>query len=116
MDFDIVKRQIVRACRELDIKELDEIRKYVQFFKWYYDKYFDIFGKEHIHLKTDTVKSVIQNIVIAEDDIATTFDYDDLTDMALQYFSIDFKKKCDFSIVHFSSLEIIRNRYYETLL
>lgn len=115
MDFDIVKKQVIIACNNEGITGADSIREYIKFFKWYYTEYEELFQREHSHLRTDSIQKAISNIEEAKGLIDYDFECDDLKVMATKYFDCHFDN-CDYGILHFSSPEIIKRRYYETLL
>ena len=50
IDFEIVKRQIIKACKNLEITNIEDMRTFTEFFRWYYQRYFELFGKEHMQL------------------------------------------------------------------
>ena len=116
MNFEIVKKQIIKACKDLEITDIEEIRIFVNFFCWYYEKYFQYFKQEHKRLTTKSIKTAIKNMrgydeIVGDDDPLGT-----LQDLAEKYFTCEFSHGTDYSITHFSCTEILQNRIYELFL
>jgi len=116
MNFEIVKRQIIKACKDLEVTDIEEIRVFVDFFEWYYKEYFRHFKQEHKRLSTKSITTAIENMLSfdevkgADDPICV------LEDLAEKYFTCEFSHGTDYSITHFACPEILQNRFYEVML
>ena len=116
IDFEIVKRQIIKACKNLEITNIEDMRTFTEFFRWYYQRYFELFGKEHKRVTVSSIEYAIygmtrfDEIMGADDKVAV------LQELAEQYFSCEFTQGTDYSISHFAVPGILQNRIYEVLL
>lgn len=116
IDFEIVKRQIIKACKNLDISDMETMRMFVDFFRWYYQKYFEYFHTEHKRLTVGSIEKVIYNIIGFDEIMGADDGLGILQDLAEKYFTCEFSHGTDYSITHFSCPEILQNRIYEVLL
>lgn len=111
IDFGIVKNQIEKACKKLELtnyfEELQEVILY------YFQKYEETFGEEHPHLKQANMEKVVSTLVNGTDvafDLCQDEFYKDLID---KHFQTQYRG-CDYNICHFVSEGVVNNRYYET--
>lgn len=116
MNFEIVKKQIVVACKNLGIADIEEIRIFVDFFKWYYEKYFEYFEEEHKRLTTQSITTAIENMWGFDDVKGDDDPLGVLQTLAEKYFTCEFSHGTDYAITHFSCPEILQNRIYELML
>lgn len=116
MNFEIVKRQIIKACKDLEVTNIEEIRVFVDFFKWYYEIYLKYFGIEHKRLTTESITKAIDSINSFDEINGADNKLETLQDLAEQYFNCEFSHGTDYSITHFSCPKILQNRIYEILL
>lgn len=116
MNFEIVKKQIIKACKDLEVTDLEEIRVFVDFFRWYYKKYFQYFKKEHKRLTTDSIENAICSMMEFEEIMGADDQLGTLQNLAEKYFTCEFSHGTDYAITHFSCPEILQNRIYELFL
>ena len=113
IDFEIVKRQIIKACKNQGIDEVKDMRAFVDFFRWYYQRYFECFGREHKRLTTESVENAIY---YTRSFLTNDGGMELLKELAEQYFICEFSKGTDYSITHFACPGILQNRIYEISL
>lgn len=116
IDFEIVKKQIIKACKDLGITKINEMQVFVDFFKWYYEKYLEHFREEHKRLTTQSITTAIKNMMGFDEIKGNDDPLGILQDLAEKYFTCTFFYETDYSITHFSCPEILQNRIYEILL
>lgn len=116
MNFEIVKKQIIKACKDLEITEIEDMRMFVDFFKWYYQKYFEYFRTEHKRLTTESIENAIYHMMMFDAIMGADDGLKALQDLAEKYFTCEFSHGTDYSITHFSCPEILQNRIYELYL
>lgn len=116
MNFEIVKKQIIKACKNLGISYTEEIKVFVDFFRWYYAKYEKYFKREHKRLTTESIENVINNILSFDEIMGDDNGLEVLKELAEQYFTCEFSHGTDYSISHFGCYEILQNRIYETMI
>lgn len=116
MNFEIVKKQIIKACKDLGITKVDEMRIFVDFFKWYYEKYLKYFEEEHKRLTTQSITTAIENMLRFDEIMGADNPLGVLQDLAEKYFTCEFFYGTDYTITHFSCPEILQNRIYELYL
>ena len=116
MNFEIVKKQIIKACKDLEITDMEEIRIFVDFFRWYYKKYFEYFKQEHKRLTTQSITTAIENMLSFDEIMGNDEPLGALQDLAEKYFTCEFSHGTDYAITHFSCPEILQNRIYELFL
>lgn len=116
IDFEIVKRQIIKACKNLDISDMETMRMFVKFFRWYYHEYFEYFHAEHKRLTVGSIENSICNMMSFDEIMGADDRLGTLKKLAEKYFTCKFSRGTDYSITHFSCKEILQNRIYEILL
>lgn len=116
IDFEIVKRQILSACKDLDITDIEVIKVFVYFFRWYYARYFKRFKREHKRLTTQSIEVAISNMLSFDEIMGSDDPVEALKELAEKYFICEFSQGTDYSITHFSCPEILQNRIYEVWL
>ena len=122
MDFDIVKRQVVIEYLKLygNPKEGDtwSLWECIEIFRYYYERYYKVFGVEHPHLSSKSISTIISNLPYFSTDTPHNVEYDFTPDeypiMIDAYFSQDFTN-CNYSIAHFMSGDIRMLRVYECI-
>jgi len=116
LNFEIVKRQVFSACKNLGIKQMGTVKLFIDFFYWYYGRYHEIFRKDHKNLKTVSIEGVISNIMSFDDIMYDDEPIEVLKMLAEKYFTCQFSSRTDYSITHFACPEILQNRMFETML
>lgn len=113
-DLNIVKKQVIIACKTNGITELETMKMFVDFFTWYYLAYQQLYGREHKHLTTESIETAIWNMFSCDEIMGGGLDT--LKKMAKLYFKSKFSCKTDRSITHFACPEVLQNRIYELYL
>ena len=116
MNFEIVKKQIFSACKNLGIKQMGTVKLFIDFFYWYYERYREIFQRDHKNLKTVSIQTVISNIMDFDDIMNDEEPLEIMKLLAEKYFTCQFSGRTDYSITHFACPEILQNRMFETML
>lgn len=114
----IVSKQIKVAYESL-VKPEWEYEEYKYVFRMFFDSYTDYFGKEHPHMKTETIRHIMEELPYCED---STTNYgsakrwlscEDYEELIPKYFETEFDD-CNYSMAHFVSGNIRILRCYET--
>lgn len=116
INLDIVEKQIETACKTLGITDQNEIEMFIDFFIWYYDRYFQCFKRVHKRLTTQSIATAIKNMWTLDEIKNDDDPLELLQELAEEYFSCTFSHEIDYAITHFSCPEILTSRYYGTYL
>ncbi len=82
---------------------------------YFIDVYKHTMRDEHPKLKPDQWKNLFNTILtVVTDDDVIDIEYEDITKMIDQYFSVKFQEGCNYSIMHFNSNNVKNKRYWET--
>ena len=104
MDFEIVKRQIATAYSQGEFEW--SLTDHCRVFRYFFDAYKSCRGREHPHLRTATIKEVMERL---ED-----YSIGETLNLIDQYFESSLE--CDYSLVHFTSGRVREMRAYEIML
>lgn len=119
-DFEIIRLQILKAYKACSDSLSDDwtFYDYVNFFSFYISRYFEVFGKDHPHMRTQTIKQIIMALPEAYDIYGRPiyFDPDDYPEIIDSYFSTDFGDLCNHAMPHFISGRIREMRCYDLSL
>lgn len=108
--FTISVKLAYRRCKE-PIYSIEEV---LRVFKYYFETYEYILGKEHPVLKLDQIARIIDKMPYIDGEGGIDIDTDAYEDMIDQHFNTVYNGgKCDYNINHFFSGEIRKKRYYE---
>lgn len=113
IDMEIVYRQIDTACGilEVDKEDTDAIKG---IFNYFYGKYRDFTGKDHIMLSNKNIYKVVNNFVMHDCDLGY-IDFEVYKEYIKDYFygNNNFVSDCNYSIIHFSETLKIRKFNYD---
>lgn len=114
LDFDIVKRQIEKELKALNLGSEENIKIAIDVFKYYYTKYYLHTGKQHTILSTKAMRNVLINLITGSEMMADfELDYDLYVDMIDKHFAKDYGMEIDYSICHFMTEDIRNYLVYE---
>lgn len=119
LNFDIVKRQIRKVCKDKELSQ-EDADTITEVFRYFYEQFERYTGREHTRLSNKNISSVIDNLRYSEDeDSHTEFEIsiagiDTVKRMIDNYFSEQHGLKVD-SILHFTSAGILIHRYLEVM-
>lgn len=113
LNFNIVERQIRKSCKDNEYESYSD--DMVETFRYFYQMYKDRTGKEHTKLSQDNIDNVVNNLIANLSECCGSFDADSAEIMIDNYFDTRFEDGCNYSIIHFSCEDIIKNRFYQTL-
>lgn len=114
INFEIVTKQIETACKTLEITDQNEVGMFIDFFNWYYEKYFEHFKREHKRLTTRSITTAIKNMWTLDEIKEDKDPLELLQELTEEYFDCKFSREIDYAITHFSCPEILASRYYRT--
>lgn len=112
LNYDILRKQIINAYRQAKQENktvLWSIEEITSFFEYYYKAYKAYTGNEHIHLKTETIKRVIE---LLNSDGTEDYTLQTSIELLPQYFETNFSVG-NHAITHFVSGNVRLNRMYE---
>lgn len=108
-DCSVLKKQIIKSCNK---QEIENPQPYIDIIVYYYSAYMQIFHQEHKRISTKAMDSVIKAINCGFDEINTN-DFDTYRSMIDKHFQTVYTD-CDYSICHFMTDGIRKNRFFET--
>lgn len=111
-DFNVVRRQIYKSCKEYDVENTEFI---VKMFEYYYGKHKEFTGKNHDKYNQANIDKAVLKAVRKMSDSGYDYDWDVMKKIIDEYFQEKnkFKGNCNYNILHFLSGDIIRNRIYD---
>ena len=92
-----------------NLKNISEID--LQCVKYYVEKYEEVMGKEHPYYRISVWGNQIATIRDGEN--GQVYDVEDIISMIDKHFETEYGWKCDYSILHFNTGGIKKNRFYE---
>lgn len=113
LNFNIVERQIRKSCKNNGYDSYSD--DMVETFRYFYQMYKDRTGNEHNKLSQDNIDNVVNNLILNMSECCGDFNSDGAEIMIDNYFDTRFEDGCNYSIIHFSCEDIIKNRFYQTL-
>lgn len=114
LDFDIVKRQIEKELKALNLGSDENIKIAIDVFRYYYSQYYLHTGKQHTILSTKAMRKVLINLISGSEMMADfELDYDLYVDMIDRHFKKDYGMDIDYSICHFMTEDIRNYLVYE---
>ena len=114
LDFDIVKRQIEKELKSLNLGSEENIKVAIDVFRYYYSQYYLHTGKQHTILSTKAMRKVLVNFISGSEMMADfELDYDLYVDMIDRHFKKDYGMDIDYSICHFMTEDIRNYLVYE---
>ena len=114
LDFDIVKRQIEKELKALNLGSDENIKIAIDVFRYYYTQYYLHTGKQHTVLSTKAMRNVLINFITGSEMMAGfELDYDLYVDMIDRHFKKDYGMSIDYSICHFMTEDIRNYLVYE---
>lgn len=108
-DPQILKRQIIKSCKNSDINSPNE---YIEIIQYYYKLYMDTFREEHPRISEAAMDSVVHRLSLGTD-IIDNLDFDIYKSLIDKHFETQYNN-CDYNICHFMTDGIRDNRFYET--
>lgn len=111
INYDIVKRQVIGACRNIHIDENDAIICALKVVMYYFKTYKEVIGEEHPFLSQKAVNGVIERFFYGTDNVEE-IDFETYKELIDQHFRTDYKDS-DYNICHFMTEGIRNNRAYE---
>lgn len=114
LDFDIVKRQIEKELKALNLGSDENINVAIDVFRYYYSQYYLHTGKQHTILSTKAMRKVLINLISGSEMMADfELEYDLYVDMIDRHFKKDYGMDIDYSICHFMTEDIRNYLVYE---
>lgn len=114
LDFDIVKRQIEKELKSLNLGSEENIKVAIDVFRYYYSQYYLHTGKQHTILSTKAMRKVLINLISGSEMMADfELEYDLYVDMIDRHFKKDYGMDIDYSICHFMTEDIRNYLVYE---
>lgn len=114
LDFDIVKRQIEKELKALNLGSEENIKIAIDVFRYYYTQYFLHTGKQHTVLSSKAMRNVLVNLITGSEMMTDyELDYDLYVDMIDRHFKKDYGMNIDYSICHFMTEDIRNYLVYE---
>lgn len=114
LDFDIVKRQIEKELKSLNLGSEENIKVAIDVFRYYYSQYYLHTGKKHTILSTKAMRKVLINLISGSEMMADfELEYDLYVDMIDRHFKKDYGMDIDYSICHFMTEDIRNYLVYE---
>ena len=120
MDFNIVKRQIMSEYLKQHgsycNSEEWSVRACINVFRYYYERYREVFRKDHPHISSDTVSWILEALPVArsEDGDELYLSPDEYPQLIDAHFETKYSR-CNYSIAHFMTGKIRFLKYYEAV-
>lgn len=113
LNWEILKKEIIHSCHTNCINDYTYISEILNIIKYYYNMYYQTFGKEHPFIKQSTMDTIINNL-ISGTDLIDGFDFEMYVTMINKHFETQYIDY-DYNICHFMTEGIRNNRFYETI-
>lgn len=114
LDFDIVKRQIEKELRAINLGSEENINVAINVFRYYYTQYYFHTGNQHPILSAKAMRNVLMNLIVGSERMADfELEYDLYVEMIDKHFKKDYGMEIDYSICHFMTEDIRNYLMYE---
>lgn len=111
INYDIVKKQVIAACRNIYIDDNYAIECALKAVMHYFKTYKEVIGEEHPFLSQKAMNGVIERFFAGSDNVVE-IDFETYKELINQHFRTDYKDS-DYNICHFMTEGIRNNRAYE---
>lgn len=111
LNFNITEKQIKKYCKENNYVEyMDNL---IETFRYFYDDYKRCFGKDHTILSQKNIDNTCYILIDFAYNTLGDYELHDYQVMIYHYLRTDYKKRTNYSILHFTTEGIMNNLYYK---
>lgn len=98
------KAWYIAKDKGVESKDCDTL---VDTIKYYFDKYYSVFGKPHKQISERSLETIVSNLIGADGDLDYLLLENSYIDMIDRHFATKYGQKCDYSLQHFAAVGII---------